>query len=325
MPQLHTKTLHTQAKDLLRQQGDSPRKLVLFHTLLALGIPLLVALINFLLEGQNAKTGGLDGIAARSTLQTIQSTLESGVMILLPFWEVGLLYAALSWRKGQAAGKAHLTEGLRRFVNVFALRFWSGVLYVIIGFTALNLSMFIFSATPWVESVADLLNPGGQATTPEQLQQMMTPALMNQLMVKMIPLFVILVIIYAAVCIPLSYRLRFADYILLEGEGGRQAMLQSFRLTRGRCKEIFKLDLHFWWFYVLQLLAVGLCYGDSILALLGVTLPLSSTLSYFLFYTAGLILQGVLFWRYQAERLTAYCLAYDDLQPQPAPDIPLDI
>ena len=137
--------------------------------------------------------------------------------------------------------------------------------------------------------------------------------------------FAIFVLAYAAVCIPLSYRLRFADYILLEGEGGRQAMIQSFLLTRGSCKEIFKLDLHFWWFYLLQLLALALCYGDGILSLLGVTLPINSNLRYFLFYTIGLLLEGFLFCRYQGQRLTTSALAYDALQPQDPTILPDDI
>ena len=321
MAHLHTKSLHDQAKGLLGRHGDAPKKLVLLHTVLGLGVPLLVMVINFLLEGQIAKTGGLGGMAARSTLETVQSLLETGVLILLPFWEMGLVFAALSWRKGHNADKSHLMEGFRRFVNIFALRLWSGVLFVIIGISVFYASMFIFTATPWAKPVMELVSPTGEAVTPEQMQAMLTPELTQQLLHKMLPMFILFLVLYAAVCIPLFYRLRFANFILLEGEGGIRAMAQSLRMTKGGCLQICKLDLHFWWFYLLQILALALCYGDSILALLGVSLPMGQNVSFFVFYSAGMLLEGILFWQCQGHRLTTYALAYDAFQdPTILPD-----
>lgn len=325
MTQLHTSTLHRLAKDLLSRHGNTSKKLVLFHTVIALGVPLLVSVINYLLSGQIAKTGGLGGMAARSVLATAQSVLDTGVLILIPFWEVGLLYAALSWRRGQKADKYHLTEGFRRFVNVFALRLWLGILYLAVGFAVMYVSTLIFSATPWAKPFMELIAPAAEAMPLGQFQVTYTPELVQQAMVILKPMFIIFGILYGAVCIFLFYRLRFADYFLLEGEGGLRSLTQSFQLTRGNCLQIFKLDLHFWWFYLLQGLALVLCYGDTILTLMGVVLPISRDLSFLLFYAAGLLLEGLLFWRCQDTRLTTYCLAYDDLQPQPVVDIPLEM
>jgi len=320
MTQLHTKALHRQAKDLLGRQEDSPKKLILFHILIALGIPLLVAAVNVLLEQQIARTGGLGGMAARSSLETLQSTLDMGLSILLPFWNMGLLFAALRWRKNQAADKSHLTEGFRRFVNIFALRFWSGVLYLMVGFAVAFFYSSLFALTPWAKSVTDALYPAG--VTPEQLPATLTPAQIRQ----MAPLLIPFGVLYTAVCVFLFYRLRLADFILLdEGVGGRQAMLQSFRLTQGSSWQLFKLDLHFWWFYLLQGLALVICNGDMLLALCGVTLPMDRNLSFLLFYAAGLLLEGLLYWRCQAERLTAYALAYDALQPKDPTILPDDL
>lgn len=325
MAQLHTAALHRQAKALLSRQGESPKRLVLLHTLLALGIPLLALLINILLDQQIAKTGGLGGMAARSTLETVQSMLELGIGILLPFWEMGLLFAALRWRRGQRADKTHLTEGFRRFVNIFALRLWSGILYIAVGFAALYASSLIFSATPWAKPLTDLLASIGELPTPEQIPATMTPELINQLLTNMMPLYIIFGILYAAVCIFLFCRLRFADFILLEGEGGIRSIAQSFQLTRGSCWQICKLELHFWWFYLLQALILVLCFGSEILTLLGVTLPIDPNLSFFLFYAVGLLLEGFLLWRYQGQRLTTYALAYDALQPQDPTILPEDL
>lgn len=316
MAQLDGKALRKQANDLLDRHEDSPKKLVLLHTAVGLLAPLVVMLINILLDQQIAKTGGLGGMDARSRLETIQSTLLYAVAILLPFWEVGLIFAAMQWRKGEEAEKTHLLEGFRRFVNVFALRFWSGVLFVVLGIFIFYASMFLYTMTPLAKPVMDLLAPTGASITPEEMQAMLTPELINQLLVKMVPMFILFAVLYAAVCIPVFYRLRFAEYILLEGEGGRRAMVCSMQLTKGSCWQIFKLDLQFWWFYLLLALSAILCYGDLLLPLAGVTLPMNSTVSSLLFYIAAILLQGYLYLRYQAQRQTTYALAYDALQPR---------
>ncbi len=318
MMQINSSSLHRQAKDLLRKYGPSPKKLVLLHTAISLGATLLVTVIGFLLSREIADTGGLGGLATRSMLSTAQSVLELAVMVLLPFWEIGILRAVLNWRKGESAGIPHLTEGFRRFGSVFGLLFWSGALYIAAGFAIFYFSFFTFMMTPWAKPVTDLLAPLTQATTAEQLQEMLTPELMDQMTGRMLPLFILFGLLLAAVYIPLFYRMRFADFFVMEGDGGVKAIVKSFQLTRGNCLQVLKLDLHFWWFYLLQGLSVAVSYGDGILSAVGVTLPFGYHGNFFLFYILGIVMQGILFWQYNGEKLTAYCLAFDAFQ-SPAP------
>ena len=318
MTQLHTTSLRRQASELLGAYGDSPKKLMLLHTAISLGTSLLVTTIGFLLSLKIADTGGLGGMATRSILSTAQSVLELAVIILLPFWEIGILRAALGWRKGENAGFSHLTEGFRRFVNVFSMRFWSSAMYIAVGFAIFYFSLFIFMMTPWAAPVSEQFATLLQATTTEQLQEMLTPELTEQLLRDMLPLMVLFGLLFGTVALFLFYRMRFGDFFVMEGAGGVKAIVQSFQLTRGNCLQVAKIDLHFWWFYLVQGLSVAVCYGDSLLNAIGINLPFGPDANFFLFYVAGIVIQAILFWQFNHQRLTTYCLAYDALQtPEP--------
>jgi hypothetical protein len=92
-----------------------------------------------------------------------------------------------------------------------------------------------------------------------------------------------------------------------------RAMVNSFNITKGSCLQVLKIDLSFWWFYLLQLFSIVLCYADTILPALGVSLPVSGVTAAFLFYILGTLLQGVLLWQWEARRVTVYGLAYRTL------------
>lgn len=318
--QINAISLHRQAKDLLAKHGASPKKLVLLHTAASLGATLLTTTIGFLLSREIAGTGGLSGIATRSILSTIQSVLELAVIFLLPFWEIGIIRAALNWRRGYGADVGHLTDGFRRFSSVFTAKFWSGVIYIAVGFAIFYFSMFFFMMTPWANALEAVYAQLPQVSTTEELLALMTPELTAQLAPAMIPMFIIFGLLFAAASIFLFYRMRFMDFFVMEGDGGIKAVVKSFQLTRGNCLQVLKLDLHFWWFYLLQGLSLVLCYGDALLTTFGITLPLGPDGNFFLFYILGIAMQTVLFWQFNAPRLTTYCLAFETFcAPEPTP------
>ena len=122
------------------------------------------------------------------------------------------------------------------------------------------------------------------------------------------------------VAVPLLFRLRFAPYLLMSKQPrALAAMVESVRLTRRNCLRLLKLDLRFWWYYVLQTLAAALCYGDLLLSLLGVALPWSSTAAFLLFYCLGLGAQLALFVYARPRVVTTYALAVQALQPAETP------
>ena len=76
---------------------------------------------------------------------------------------------------------------------------------------------------------------------------------------------------------------------------------------------LFRLDLHFWWYFLTMGAAALLTYGDSICAALNIALPLSATAQFFLFYALGLAAQTALLWAFGAKVELTYASAYDVL------------
>ena len=320
--EINAVSLHRQANELLGAQGTSPKKWSLIHTIISLGATLLTTTIGFLLRLQIANTGGLSGMGTRTMLSTVQSVLELAVLLLLPFWEIGILRAALGWRKSEQVGFSHLTEGFRRFGSVLSTRVWSGALYIAVCFAIFYFSSFLFLMTPWAGNLEAVYAQLPQVSTVEELLELMTPELTAQLAPAMIPMFVIFGVLIAAVYAYLFYRMRFADFFVMEGDSGVKAIVKSFRLTQGNCLQLLKLDLHFWWFYLLQGLSVVLSYGDALLTTFGITLPLGPDGNFFLFYILGITLQTILFWQLNAQRLTTYCVAFDTFRGPAATELP---
>ena len=70
--------------------------------------------------------------------------------------------------------------------------------------------------------------------------------------------------------IPLAYRLRLVTLRILDGEKRvLLAMLTSWKSMRGHCKQLFFLDLQFWGYYALTVLASVVAYGDQLLGITG--------------------------------------------------------
>jgi len=148
--------------------------------------------------------------------------------------------------------------------------------------------------------------------TAEQLE-LMTPEFTAAMLQGVAPLLIIFGVLYLAVAIPLFYRIRFADFAVLDGLSAGKAMLKSFSITRKSCLQVWKVDLSFWWFYLLQILSVAVCNIGAIFPLLGISLPIPDIVVALVFYVLGTVFQTVLLWQWEAQRVTVYGLTYRTL------------
>ena len=306
---LNISDLRRQADQRLQSAAYNPQKLILIHTAIGLGASLAMAFLSFLFSLEIENTGGLSGMGTRSILSTIQVVLEFSVMILMPFWNIGLCRAALGWYRNERTEVPSLLEGFRRFGSVLGQKILVGGLFMIALFLASQISSTLYMLTPFAQPLLDMMNEMMTAD-PDAL---ITQAYTGEMLTAMIPLFIISGVLFAGLAIPLFYRTRFADLALMDGNRGPVSVLVSFRITKGKMRQIFKLDLWFWWFYLLQFLTVVLCYADTILALAGVALPMSADASFFLFYILGSLAQLLLLWQYQAKVSATYDVAYHTL------------
>ncbi|MBQ7328714.1 MAG: hypothetical protein IJX01_09250 [Oscillospiraceae bacterium] len=307
--------------DDLRQRGNrcldfaaySPRRLVLIHTAVSLGASLVVGLLNLLFSQMIATTGGLGGMGMRSMLQTAQTTLELAVTLALPFWNISLTRAALCWARGELAEPPALLEGFRRFRSVLGVKLLTGFIFLGLCMAVSYIGTMLFLFTPFAHGLMKALDPIMQNSGVLDPELLLSDEVMAQISSAAVPLMIFLGVLFAALAIPVWYRIRFADFAVMDGGRAAASLLESFRITKKRALEVFKIDLHFWWFYLLQLLTVVLCYGDTILAALGVSLPMSEEVSYVLFFAVGIVAQGLLLWWYQARVSVTYALAYEQL------------
>ncbi len=320
MDLLDRRGLKNAAGDALAQAPRNPKRIILIHTAVSLGIMLLVAVLDYVLSGQIENTGGLSGLGTRSVLTTVQSILQMVQMAVLPFWEIGYLYAAMKMAVKEPAEPGTLLEGFRRFGPLFRIMLLKGLIFLVLGFVCTYVATQIFVMTPFstpmLEAMAPVLNDPTlmeSAAGEEALMQVVDQALDD----AMLPLLIITGILLCLVYIPISYRLRLVNYSVLENprEGALVAFRRSFRLMRGNCLEMFLLDLSFWWYYLLQILINLVCYGDLILSLAGVSLPWSGELSFFLFYILALAGQFVLYFLARNKVEVTYVTAYHVLSP----------
>ena len=100
------------------------------------------------------------------------------------------------------------------------------------------------------------------------------------------------------------------------GIGAFMALHESKLLMRKNRLNLFKLDLSLWYYPASLALAAVIGYGDLLLPMLGVNLPLSSEVAFFGFYFLNLVCQGVVYYLLRNRVEVTYCLAYDALRPR---------
>ncbi len=316
------RSLKAAAAQSLAESTYDPKKLALLHTGAALLLSLVLTLLNYLLTRSIDNTAGLAGIGTRSILTSAQSLLSIVGNIALPFWEIGFLFAALSMARKESVGPAHLLEGFRRFRAVLRLLLLQTLLYTGVAMGCFYAATTIFVFTPlsngMAEAVEGLLS-GTDAAALAQQSDMIAEAVMPY----MIPLYVIFGILLLVVAVPLFYRFRMAQFALMDQDaaGARAAMKASSRMTRKKRLFLFKLDLSFWWFYGAQVLILVIAFGDALLKLIGIALPVSDDAAMFLFFGAQLLLQLALAWYCGSYVQTTYAHCYDMLK-QDAPPLP---
>ena len=298
--------LKQDAREDLAQCSYDPKKLILIHTGATIVLSLLLTLMDFVLDQQIGGTGGLGGVGVRAVLETVQSVLMIAQSVAVLFWQIGYVFTAIRISRREEVGPGSLLEGFRRFGPVLRLRLIIGLRVMGLCFGSLYLASLAFSLTPWAKSVMAAIESGSEALMLAAMEDVMLPWLG------------IVVLILGLVAVPYLYQVRMAEYTLMDDPkaGARVAILKSRLLMYQNRWNLFKLDLSFWWFYGMQLLAMVVGYGDLILQDLGVELPWSDTASYYIFLLLCYAAQLALFWWRGNEVQVTYANAYEALLPR---------
>jgi hypothetical protein len=319
---LNIRELRDRASGLAAQNREPLKKLLLIYcgviAVLTLGVPAL----DLFLSDQIGTTGGLAGMRLRTVLQTIREILNLVNQFFGYFWSAGFVIAMMAMVLGREPQTRDLTGGFRRFFRVLGHIAFEFLFVVILMAAAVNLAAMLFSMSPQGgalvrELTAITSNPN--LLTPEGLLNVdLIP--MDLLAAIALPMTIITIVIFLPLYIWLSYGFRLSLYLLLDGTvpSAFQARFVSMRLMRGHKWSMLKLDLSFWWYYLLVTVITAVGYLDVILSLAGIPLPMDETVMFFATIAAYCVLITALSLWKKAQVEASYVLAYEAIaHPEP--------
>ena len=312
--------LHETARQRL-DQAQYKNQIILIYAGISIGLSALVTVVTYFLGEQISQTGGLSNMGLRSVLSTVKAVLPLLQNLVLLCLELGFLNAMLRMSRGLYTSPQSLRAGLPRFWAAIRVTLLLSFRYLLIGICSFYLAVMIFTMTPLSRETISILEPLVSQMTVMDTELVLEAPVMAQLVNSMTPAFVIWGLLLLVTLVPVFYRYRLANYVLMykPAYGALMALGESKVLTRKNCFALFKVDLSLWWYYLLVGLSTVLCYGDTICALVGVALPWSDTVSYFLFYGLFLAAQGALYYFFGNRVGITYALAYEALKPREEP------
>ncbi len=268
MKKFNYAALKANARQALAQSEYPHRKLALIHSGAVVVLSLLVTLMGWLCTSQMRNAGGLGGMDQRIFLKTVQGVLKTLRLLVLPFWCLGYVYTALALSKRECAAPGSLLEGFRRWSQSFRFTAMVAILILGLAFLCIQLSTSIFLATPLAQPLLEaFFTIKDQAVLAETLAEASAQFMPT---IGAISIFVFLLLSY-----PLVLRFRFAPACLMASsrEGAIKSLGKSIQLMRGKYWAMIKLDLHFWWYHLLNLLTGALLWSDMLTDYLELSLP----------------------------------------------------
>lgn len=292
MPFRNRRELKAQADRALANASYDPRKLMLIFMGAFAAVMLAVMTLQYFLDLGIADTGGLSGLGTRTVLETVSEVVRMGAALAMPFWTAGYYCCVLAMIRGRQFGPSTLLEGFRNFGPVLRLYLIRTIYTALLAIACFYLGIQIFMLTPLSAETSAILEP-----LMAQGELILDDTTMLALEQAMLPGFAVVGLVFAILGAPLLYNLRLAELALLDDPkaGAMTAIHRSRAMMRGNRLALFKLDMSFWWFYLLDGLALGLCYADMFLPMLGIELPINADLAFFLSYVLYLAAQTALY------------------------------
>ena len=313
----NTRELKRFAAERLEQAKDSKR-IVLIYTGLILGLSVLVMLVNYVLDLQIDRLGGLSNMSTRATLSAVSSVLPMAQSVASTCLSVGFLAAMLRIARGQYVSPQTLRLGFDRFWVLLRCMVIKGLLYTSGIFLSVYAGISLYLVTPLANPVIEFLVPYLDGVSVMDSAVVLEDAVYNQFVTMLWPAYLLCGLLAAILLLPMVYSYRMSDYVIIDkpGLGALAAMRESRKMMRRNRIALFKLDVSLWWYYAALTLASVLGYGDAILPLLGVELPFSTEVGYFLFYALYLAASAGIYYLLLDRVDVTYALAYDALKPE---------
>lgn len=310
-----------QLKAIARERvANAPqeKKIVLIYSLIITALALMTTGLRYVLGLRMEDLGGLSNMAARSTLSTVQSMLPLVQSMVTMCLTLGYTAAMLRIARGQYSSPNTLRLGFDRFWVLLRCAVIQGLIYTGLGITSVYVASMLFVLSPWSAAFAEQAAPLLSQSTLLSPAAAPDEAAVMALLPTMIPMFVIVMIVVCLLVVPTAFRFRMVNYILIDkpGIGAMAALRESRKMMRFNCLKMLKLDLSYWWYFLVLLAASMVGNADLYLPLLGVELGMDPDFAYFFFFALYLALQLAVYYFLRNPMETTYALAYDSLKPQ---------
>ena len=297
--------------------AENSGKIVLVYAGIVTVLALLVTVVNYALKLQISQLGGLSNMGLRSVLSTVQSVLPMLQSVVTLCLQLGYMAAMLRVARQQYASEQTLKLGFARFWVLLRYVILESCLYTLAGLAAFWIAVQIYLLTPLSRSAMSMVTP--EMADPNVIIELLQdPVFAGEITAAMLPLFVLFGILYTVLFVPINYSLRMGRYVLIDkpGQGAVFAMKESRNMMRGSRVRLFKLDVSLWWWYAISVISSLLCYGDVLLPMVGVELPFSADVSYFLFYGLFLAAQFLAAYFFGNYIQVVYAQVYNPLKPR---------
>ena len=294
------------------------KKIILIYSLILTAIALLTTVVSYVLGLRIDQLGGLSNMSTRSTLSTLQSMLPLIQSMVTMCLTLGYTAAMLRVARGQYSSPNTLRLGFDRFWVLMRCVVIQGFIYTGMIISAIYVASMLFVLSPLSRAFNEQAAPLLSQSTLLSPGMALDEAAVMELIPSMIPLFILATVIALILVISVSLRFRMANYILIDkpGTGAFAALRESRKMMRRNCLKLLKLDLSYWWYFLI-LLAVSLVGNlDLYLPLLGVELPMDPTIAYFFFFIVSLALQLAVYYFLRNRMEVTYALVYDSLKPE---------
>lgn len=244
------------ARQSLSQTAHAQRT-VLIYTGAIVGLTILAELLNLLLGNVIDTMDSLSAVGNRTLLSTTQVILALLPSVLLPFWRMGYLHYTMQTIDGKSV-PGNLQDGFRNWTKVISCGLLKLLPMVAVGYGLYALlGSFYLMAVSNAAALEAVVESGAIPTN------------------LMLPLSILMTVTVGGSAIFFGYRFRLVDYCVMRQPKEHAAILfrRGTSLMRGRVGSYIKLDLHFWWYWLLEILAQGLLYLDLILSFFHISLP----------------------------------------------------
>ena len=292
------------------QSGNDPKKVVLVYAGIVALSSLVVTVVQDLLDSRISQTGGIQNIGTRSMLTTADTVLTIAQLLLVMCLTLGYTGSMLRIARGQYASPNSLKAGGERIWVLLRTRLLQMLIMTAAAFALCFLVINVCLLTPLSNRVIAVMG-----TVSAEVLLADDLALIG-FYSAMLPI----ILIYLVALVPLlwyfSCTYRMVDYLLIDRPqlGAFGALRESRRMMQGNMKMMLRVDLSFWWYYLLQALVSVLVYLNMVLALFSIGLP--PAVLYWGTVVLYLAADFALRYFFSNKVAVTYALFYDSLCPK---------